>query len=111
MTQKYNTLYLLFFTSEKSTIESGPCPPSAASVKKRKTRVDGLPDPAASRTKKYKSPKLGPSKENNRHESSSKEMYPDLEKHPLRDAPRPDDQVPLMIVSRCLFGNFVCAKL
>ncbi|RCV15376.1 hypothetical protein SETIT_3G051600v2 [Setaria italica] len=78
--------------SQSTTPESGPRPPSAASVKKRKTRVDGPPDPAASLTKKHKSSKLGPSEENNRHESSSKEIYPDIEKRPLRDASRPDDQ-------------------
>ncbi|OEL24936.1 hypothetical protein BAE44_0014045 [Dichanthelium oligosanthes] len=69
-------------------------PPRAASIKKRKTRVDGLPDPVPSLTKKCKSPRLGPSEENKHHKSSSEEIYPDLpEKRPVRDAPCPDDKV------------------
>ncbi|CAL4910488.1 unnamed protein product [Urochloa decumbens] len=80
--------------SQNTTPESSP-PHRAASVKKRKTQVDGLPDPAPSLTKKHKFPKVRPSEENKRCESStsSKEIYPDhLKKHPLRDASHPDDQ-------------------
>jgi hypothetical protein len=94
------------FSYKSNTPKSRP-PPRAASIKKRKTRLDGPPDLAPSLTKKHKSPKLRPSEENKLHELSSKEIYPDLhEKNPLRDAPRPDDQVPLMIVFSHLFENF-----
>ncbi|XP_025806552.1 uncharacterized protein LOC112885088 [Panicum hallii] len=80
------------FSYKSNTPKSRP-PPRAASIKKRKTRLDGPPDLAPSLTKKHKSPKLRPSEENKLHELSSKEIYPDLhEKNPLRDAPRPDDQ-------------------
>ncbi|CAL4895844.1 unnamed protein product [Urochloa decumbens] len=77
---------------QSTTPESSPRPPRA-SVKKRKTRLDGSSDPVPSLMKKHKSPKLGPSEENKCCESSSKEIHTDhLEKRPLRDAPRPDDQ-------------------
>ncbi|CAN6340503.1 unnamed protein product [Urochloa humidicola] len=78
-------------SSESTTPESSP-PHKAASMKKRKTRV-GLPDPVASLTKNHKSPKVRPSEENKPCESSSMEICVDnLEKRPLGDAPRPDDQ-------------------
>ncbi|RLN29306.1 hypothetical protein C2845_PM05G11540 [Panicum miliaceum] len=94
------------FSWKSTTPKSGPSP-RAASIKKRKTRADGPLDLVPSQTKKHKSPKLRPSEENKLRESSSKEIYPDLhEKCPLRDAPRPDDQVPLMIVFSHLFKNF-----
>ncbi|RLM98320.1 hypothetical protein C2845_PM06G07990 [Panicum miliaceum] len=80
------------FSYKSNTPKSRP-PPRAASIKKRKTRLDGPPDLAPNLTKKHKSPKLRPSEENKLRESSSKEIYPELhEKNPLRDAPRPDDQ-------------------
>ena len=97
--------------SWKSTAPKSGTPPRAASIKKRKTLADGLPDLAPCLAKKHRSPKLRPSQENKLCESSSKEIYPDLqEKHLLRDAPRPDEQVPLMIVFSHLFAHVTSLK-
>ncbi|CAN6353656.1 unnamed protein product [Urochloa humidicola] len=81
-------------SSQSTTPESSP-PHRAASMKKRKTQV-GQPDPVASLTKNHKSPKVRPTEENKPCESSSMGICLDhLEKHPLEDAPCPDDQAKL----------------
>jgi len=99
--------------SWKSTTPKSSTPPRAAPIKKRKRRADGhgRPDLAPSLVKKHRSPKLRPSEENKLCKSSSKGIYPDLhEKHLLRDAPRPDEQVPLMIVFSHLFAHVTSLK-